>query len=72
MMLTARENELYNYIVQFKKINGYAPTVREMCTGINTNSIHHVTVMLEHLCDEGYIKMKPKKPRALTVVKFIS
>lgn len=70
--MTIRERELYNYIVEFKKINGYAPTVREMCIGINTNSIHHVTVMLEHLCDEGFIRMKPNKTRAITVLKFTS
>ena len=70
--MTPREHDLYTYIVQFKQVNGYAPTVREMCTGINTNSLHHVSVMLEHLEDEGFIKCHKNKPRAIRVLKFIS
>lgn len=70
--MTAREQDLYNYIVEFKKINGYAPTVREMCTGINTKSTRHVVLMLEHLEDEGFIKVHPNKQRAIRVIKFIA
>lgn len=70
--MTAREHDLYKYIVEFKKINGYAPTVTEMCNGINSRSRHHVCVMLEHLEEEGFIKLHYNKPRAIRVLKFIS
>lgn len=69
--LTPREQELLHYIIMFKKVNGYSPTLHEMMEGINTKSYNHVRMMLAKLSDLGYIKQKYNKPRAIRVLKFI-
>lgn len=68
-MLTPRETDLLNYIIDFKRRNGYAPTVREMCRGINTHSMQHIKSMLERLQDKGYIDYKSKKARTIKINK---
>ena len=70
--MTEREKEVLRYIIQFKQTNGYSPTVREIANGINTSSIPHVSAMLDDLSTEGYISFKPKSPRTIRVLKFIS
>lgn len=69
--LTEREKETLKYIIEFKKTNGYSPTVREIAKGINTKSTTHVRSMLAHLKDLEYITEKPKSPRTINVIKFI-
>lgn len=69
-MLTVREQDTLNYIIEFKKVNGYAPTIREICTGINTKSKPHVHAMLESLQDKNYIQYEPGKHRNIKVLKF--
>lgn len=71
-MITEREKELLEYIIEFKKVNGYAPTVREMQKGINTNSKNHIGVMLDNLKDKGYITNNPHKPRTIKVIRFLN
>ena len=70
--MTEREKELLLYIIEFKKVNGYSPTLREMQKGINTNSKNHVCVMLDNLKDEGFIVNNPNKPRTIKVIKFLN
>ena len=70
--MTEREKEVLQYVIDFKRTNGFSPTVREIATGINTHSIPHVKNMLECLQDEGFISMKPRSPRTIVVKKFIS
>ena len=70
MGLTEREKEVLDYIIEFKKVNGYSPSIREISRGINTKSIYHVNRMLEHLKEYGYITFKPKSSRTIKVIKF--
>lgn len=70
--LTAREKDVLQYIITFKQVNGYSPTVREIAKGINTNSLEHVNSMLQSLYDKGYLTYKQKSPRTIKVLKFIS
>lgn len=69
--MTIREREVLDYIIKFKQVNGFSPTIREIANGINTKSIPHVKMMLECLIDDGYITMKHKSPRTIVVKKFI-
>lgn len=66
---TGRER-VYNFIVEFIKNNGYAPSVREICTGINLSSTSRVYAHLLKLEDEGKIQMKKKSTRAIKVIGF--
>lgn len=51
-------------------INGYAPSVREICTGTNLSSISSVYMHLLNLEDEGKIEMKRQSARAIKVIGF--
>ena len=64
------QERVYNFIVEFIKNNGYAPSVREICTGTDLSSASSVYMHLLKLEDEGKIEMKRKSPRAIKVIGF--
>lgn len=68
--MTEREKELFEFIVKFKQTNGYNPTIRDMCFGINTKSVSHVQEMIERLREEGYIDYIEKISRSIHIKKF--
>ena len=69
--MTVREKELLDYIIKFKQVNGYSPTIREMAKGLNTKSTNHIRNMLNSLIDDGYITMRETTPRTIVIRKFI-
>ena len=66
---TGRER-VYNFIVEFIKNNGYALSVREICTGTDLSSTSSVYMHLLKLEDEGKIQVKRKSTRAIKVVGY--
>lgn len=70
--LTPRQNDLLDFIIKFKQVNGYSPTTREMRTGINTKSKSHIEQMLDTLEDKNYIKIKHRKgsTNVIKICKF--
>ena len=68
--MTPRERETLNFIIEFKKTNGYSPSVCEIAHGINTSSTTHVREMLARLEESGYITYKKHQPRTINVIKF--
>ena len=69
--ITEKEKEILKYIIQFKSVNGYSPTVREIAQGVNTKSLNHVYSALEDLKVKEYITFKEKKTRTINVLKFL-
>ena len=65
-----RREQIYNFLVDFIKKNGYAPSVREICTGTNLSSTSSVYMHLLKLEDEGKIQMKRQSTRAIKVIGF--
>ena len=65
-----RREQIYNFLVDFVKKNGYAPSVREICTGTDLSSTSSVYMHLLKLEDEGKIQMKKKSTRAIRVIGF--
>lgn len=61
---------VYNFIVEFMKRNGYAPSVREICAGTNLGSTSTVYSYLEMLEMLGKIEVKRKSTRAIRVIGF--
>lgn len=64
---TGRER-VYNFIVEFIKNNGYAPSVREICVGTNLSSTSSVYMHLLKLEDEGKIQMKRQSTRGQAIL----
>lgn len=68
--ITKTEQEVLNYIIRFKEVNGYSPTVREIATGCY-RSRTTIQPILERLQDKGYITRKENAQRTIRVIKFI-
>ena len=69
--ITEKEKEILKYIIQFKSVNGYSPSVREIAQGVNTKSLNHFYSALEDLKVKEYITFKEKKTRTINVLKFL-
>lgn len=67
--ITTKE-QVYNFLVEFIKKNGYAPSVREICIGTNLKSTSNVYIHLLKLKDEEKIDMKPNSPRAIKLIGY--
>ena len=61
---------VYDFIVEYIKKNGYAPTVREIGDAVSLKSTSSVFNHLISLEDEGKIAMKDKAPRAIKLVGY--
>ena len=66
--LTIREREILNYIIDFKTVNGFAPTISEIATTLIT-SRSFVRSALYHLEEKGFIRYKPEKMRSIVVLR---
>ena len=53
--LTIKQEEVLTVIKKYIAKNGYAPTVREICSELNLSSPATVFVHLKHLINKGYI-----------------
>lgn len=66
--ISAKQQEILDFMkLQILK-KGYPPTVREICTAVNLRSTSSVFSHLNKLEKEGYIKRDPAKPRAVEIV----
>lgn len=68
--LTRRQRDVYDYILQFKQTNGYAPTMREISNGIMT-SRSYVRECVHVLVDKQIVKYNPKTFRSIVILKFL-
>lgn len=59
------------YIIEFKKTNGYSPTIREIADGLNTKNTTYIQDSLSRLRCNEYITMKDGQARTIVVKKFI-
>lgn len=68
-MLTTKESIVLEAIVNYIEINGFSPSIREMCELVGLKSTSTVHNHLTNLENKGYIERKENFPRALRVVK---
>lgn len=68
-MLTTKESIVLEAIVNYIEINGFSPSIREMCELVGLKSTSTVHNHLTNLENKGYIERKGNLPRALRVVK---
>ena len=67
-MLTARQQEIWNYLVEYVDRHGYPPTVREIGEEVGLASPSTVHAHLANLERAGLLKRDPTKPRALELI----
>ena len=66
--ITAKQQEILDYIKDEILKRGYPPTVREICETVNLKSTSSVHSHLETLEKNGYIRRDPTKPRAIEIM----
>ena len=67
-MLTARQQEIWNYLVEYVDRHGYPPTVREIGEQVGLASPSTVHAHLANLERAGLLRRDPTKPRALELL----
>ena len=67
-MLTERQQEIYEFVVEYVDGHGYPPTVREIGERVGLASPSTVHAHLANLERAGYLRRDPTKPRALELV----
>ncbi len=67
-MLTARQQEIWQFLVEYTDGHGYPPTVREIGEAVGLASPSTVHAHLANLERAGLLKRDPSKPRALDLV----
>ena len=65
--ITAKQQEILDYIKEEILKRGYPPAVREICEAVNLKSTSSVHSHLETLEKNGYIRRDPTKPRAIEI-----
>jgi repressor LexA len=68
VVLTERQKEIYEFVVEYVDEHGYPPTVREIGERVGLASPSTVHAHLANLERAGYLRRDPTKPRALELV----
>ena len=67
-MLTGRQQEIWDFLVDYVDRHGYPPTVREVGEKVGLASPSTVHAHLANLERAGYLRRDPTKPRALELI----
>ena len=67
-MLTARQQEIWGFLVEYLDGHGYPPTVREIGEAVGLASPSTVHAHLANLERAGLLRRDPTKPRALELI----
>ncbi len=71
-MVSKKQEEILNYIDRTIELNGYSPTVREICTAVNLKSTSTVQYHLDKLINLGILKKGKNISRSLQNMKITS
>lgn len=68
--LTARQKQIYDFLVSHLQENGFPPTVREICSQFGIKSTKGVTDHLAALERKGYIRKRREASRGIEIVNM--
>ena len=66
--ITAKQEEILEYIKSQILERGFPPSVRDICEAVHLKSTSSVHSHLETLEKNGYIRRDPTKPRAIEIL----
>ena len=66
--ITAKQQEILEYIKETILKKGYPPAVREICEAVHLKSTSSVHSHWETLEEKGYIRRDPTKPRTIEII----
>ncbi|MEA5551429.1 transcriptional repressor LexA [Anabaena cylindrica UHCC 0172] len=67
--LTEAQQELYEWLTEYIRMNEHSPSIRQMMQGMNLKSPAPIQSRLEHLRNKGYIEWKEGKARTIRVLR---
>jgi repressor LexA len=67
--LTERQQEILNFILQFRDENGYPPTLREIGKRFGISSTFGVKRHLDALVKKGYLNIESNASRGISIVR---
>ena len=67
-VLTARQQQIWDFVVEYVDAHGYPPTVREIGEAVGLASPSTVHAHLANLERAGFLRRDPTKPRALELI----
>jgi len=70
--MSGKSQEVYEYIVQYHRTNGVAPSVREIASGVGLRSPASVQHYINILADAGMVTHAKGKMRTLIPNKRLS
>ena len=70
-LLTARQQEIWQFLADYVDEHGYPPTVREIGDAVGLASPSTVHAHLANLERAGLLRRDPTKPRALELVALV-
>lgn len=66
--ISAKQQQILDYIKEEILVKGYPPTVREICEKVGLRSTSSVHSHLNTLEENGYIRRDPTKPRTIEIM----
>lgn len=69
MKLTKKQQQVYDFLENYTRTEGYPPSIREMCKGLGVKSTSTIHGHLSRLEEKGFIKRESTKNRAITMAK---
>ena len=63
-----KQQNVYESIMQYQRVNGYAPAIREICKMVGVASTSSVYAHLKILEEKGYIARKMDASRAIAIL----
>lgn len=63
--LTERQQQVYDFIVDYTVKHMYPPTIREICKSTGIRSTGTAYLMLDSIASKGYITCKRDTPRGI-------
>jgi repressor LexA len=69
--LTKKQKEVLDYVINYTKDNGFAPTVREIADELGISSPATAHEHLQNLKDKGFLKINPDQIRGIEPAKKV-
>lgn len=66
---TKKQREMLGFIEEFISVHGYSPSYREICAGLNYNSVATVSLHVNNLIRRGHLAKRDRSARSLELVK---
>ncbi len=71
-MLTEKQHDLFIFIDDYIKKNGFAPSFDEMRMAVGLKSKSGIHSLVQNLIDRGFIEQLPNRARAMEIKKYPS